>query len=202
MLKFAQRPAGPEFAVLGSGSEMQYREPASAADRPITEMYLGVRAWAAWAPGRETEDWHASDEDGQLAHRSNAEFAGITLPALLRRRVSILGQNALRAAWNWEEAAVARFVFASRHGEFQRTLAILDGLARGDAMSPAEFTFSVYHTLAGLLSIARKNRCGHSTISAGRESLLCGLLEAAACLSEEPGKPVVLIYFDEPLPGP
>src|SRR3954451_5814212 len=53
MLKFAERPAGPELTVLGAGSEMQYGEPASAADRPITEMYLGVRAWAAWAPGRD-----------------------------------------------------------------------------------------------------------------------------------------------------
>jgi hypothetical protein len=92
-------------------------------------------------------------------------------------------------------------VFATRHGEFGRTLAILHDLAQDHGVSPAEFTFSVYHALAGLLSIALKNGNGHTTISAGTESFFCGLLEAATSLAEEPAKPVGLVYFDEPLSG-
>jgi hypothetical protein len=121
---------------------------------------------------------------------------------LLRRRVGPLGQQALRAAWNAPRSADARLVFASRHGEFSRTLSILDALAGEEPVSPADFTLSVHHALAGLLSIARANRRGHTAIAAGRDSFGFGVLEALACLTERPGEPVILVYYDEPLPAP
>lgn len=121
---------------------------------------------------------------------------------LLRRRVSALGQNALKAAWGLDASVPARCVFASRHGEFGRTLSIMEALVRAEGVSPADFTLSVHHALAGLLSIAQGNRLGHSAVAAGRESLFCGVMEAAACLAETPDQPVILVYYDEPLPEP
>jgi hypothetical protein len=121
---------------------------------------------------------------------------------MLRRRVSPLGQQALKAAWELVESASARLIFSSRHGEFGRTLSIMDSLVRQEDTSPADFTLSVHHALAGLLSIARGNHAGHTTVAAGSESLLYGLTEAAACLTEDPAKPVLLVYYDEPLPEP
>ena len=88
------------------------------------------------------------------------------VPLLLRRRVSAIGQQALRAAWGLPAAAEARLIFASRHGEFSRTLSILDALANDQPVSPADFTLSVHHALAGLLSIAQRNRLGHTAIAA------------------------------------
>lgn len=120
---------------------------------------------------------------------------------MLRRRVSPLGQKALRAAWTEVDSA-ARLVFSSRHGEFGRTLSIMDALVREEEVSPADFTLSVHHALAGLLSIAQGNHLGHTAIAAGTESLFFGLMEAVACSIENPSVPVVLVYYDEPLPEP
>ena len=158
-----------------------------------------VRAWAAWSPGLETAaDWRAA--------MGLAPGSGNTAPAqpplLLRRRVSKLGQQALRAAWSLPESASARMVFCSRHGEFGRTLSILDALAARTEISPADFTLSVHNALAGLLSIARANRASHTAIAAGVESFGFGMLEALACLAERPQEPILLVYFDEPLPAP
>lgn len=158
-----------------------------------------VRAWAAWAPGRETEAaWH--DWAGQATSR--AHQAGENVPVLLRRRVSGLGQRALKAAWSLPDSTTARTVFCSRHGEFGRTLSILDALVNRTEVSPADFTLSVHNALTGLLSIARANRQGHTTIAAGTESFEFGMLEAIAALAEQPNEPVVLVYFDESLPAP
>jgi hypothetical protein len=131
---------------------------------------------------------------------SSAESGAV--PLLLRRRVSQLGQQALRAAWSSPHSLSSRLIFASRHGEFSRTLSILEALTDDEPVSPADFTLSVHHALAGLLSIARANRQGHTAIAAGHDSFGFGMLEALACLTEKPSEPVVLVYYDEPLPSP
>jgi hypothetical protein len=158
-----------------------------------------VRAWSAWAPGLETtsarQEWA-----GQSESRSEGDLEPV--PVLLRRRVSPIGQKALKAAWSLPDSGGARMVFCSRHGEFGRTLSILDSLVNRTPVSPADFTLSVHNALAGLLSIARGNRQGHTTIAAGLESFGMGMLEAIACLQEQPDEPVVLVYFDENLPAP
>jgi hypothetical protein len=120
----------------------------------------------------------------------------------LRRRISPLGQAALRCAWRLPDADRARIVSASRHGEFGRTLSILESLAKGETVSPADFTLSVHHALVGLLSIAQGNRKGHTAVAAGPDSFGFGFLEALASLQEKPAEPVVLLYYDEPLPSP
>lgn len=129
-----------------------------------------------------------------------ATVAAEDLPALLRRRVGPLGRRALGAAWRVRPAGEPRFVFSSRHGEFDRTFRLLQALASEGEVSPAEFSLSVHNALAGLLSIAAGNRRGHTTIAAGRDSFGCALLEAAACLAEEPTVPVLAVHYDEPLP--
>jgi hypothetical protein len=108
----------------------------------------------------------------------------------------------MRCAWGLPDASNARLVFASRNGEFGRTLSILDSLITGDGVSPADFTLSVHHALAGVLSIAQGNRRGHTSVAAGPDSFALGLLEATASLSEHPEEPVLLVYYDEPLPAP
>ena len=145
-------------------------------------MDFWVRDWAGWTPELPSVD--------------------AAVPTLLRRRISPLGQEALRAAWSLAESATSRIIGSSRHGEFRRTLSILEDLAGQTEVSPADFTLSVHHALIGLLSIARGNRQGHTAIAAGEESFCCGLTEALACLADTPDQPVVLLHYDEPLPEP
>ncbi|MDR3439077.1 beta-ketoacyl synthase chain length factor [Telmatospirillum sp.] len=168
---------------------------------PSPSLCFQIKGWAAWTPTRETKaDWltWATERPADAVD----EPAPTPPPLLLRRRVSGLGQKALRAAWGLPDVATARLVFASRHGEFTRTLSIMDSLVGGTEVSPADFSLSVHHALAGLLSIATDNRQGHTAIGAGPDSFFCGLLEAAACLAETPDQPVVTVYYDEPLPTP
>jgi hypothetical protein len=146
-------------------------------------MACVVQSWKAWSLGRDvTEDTN--------------------VPVILRRRVSLLGQNALSLAWPMSASNDARFVVSSRHGEFGRTASILESIAAETDISPADFTLSVHHALAGLLSIARNNRRGHTAIAAGRESFCFGFLEALAILAEGTDDRVILIHYDEPLPMP
>jgi hypothetical protein len=122
------------------------------------------------------------------------------LPALLRRRVGPIGQAALRAAWALPRVEQPRFVFASRHGEFDRTLTMLEHVAEEDGPSPADFSLGVHNALAGLLSVSTRNHGGHTALAAGIDSFGFGLMEAAVCLLDRPEEPVILVYYDAALP--
>jgi hypothetical protein len=126
-----------------------------------------------------------------------------SLPMMLRRRATLLGQKILMAAMALDEAArMGRYILATRHGEFSRQVGILDALASAELPSPADFTMSVHHALAGLLSIHTGNTQGHTAISAGADTFGMALLEAVACLHDAPGAPVLMLYGDEKLSPP
>jgi hypothetical protein len=156
----------------------------------------------ACAPGLETrEDWVAWSRGARNPQTDSAQSAA-SLPQILRRRVSNVGQMAFRVSYAFSEQRTARFVFCSRYGESDRTLRILHSLAAKEPISPADFSLSVHNALAGLLSIAWGNTAGHTAISAGADSFGYGLLEAVACLKEGSSEPVMLVYFDDVPPQP
>ena len=160
-----------------------------------------VKDWAAIGLGLETQDqWRAWARGGTPGPGAD-QPPQAAVPSLLRRRVTPPGQRALRAAYGLAGPR-ARYVFCSRHGEFQRTLELLQTIAKRDPSSPAEFSLSVHNALAGLLSIATRNQAGHTAIAAGADSFGFGLLEALGCLVEQPQEPLLLVYFDDPLPPP
>ena len=161
-----------------------------------------VEDWMACAPGLETrEDWIAWSRGASNPQNYGAQAAA-SLPLILRRRVSNVGQTAFRASCALSEQRTARFVFSSRYGESERTLRILHSLAAKEPISPADFSLSVHNALAGLLSIAWGNTAGHTAISAGADSFGYGLLEAVACLKEGSSEPVMLVYFEDVPPEP
>ena len=158
-----------------------------------------ISGWAAWAPDRPTE---ASWRTWAGAPPGTEANPPPPAPVLLRRRVTPIGQQALRLAWSLPDSGAARLIFCARDGEFSRTLGILAALDRTGEVSPAEFTLSVHHALAGLLSIAGHNGQGHTTLAAGGDSFGAGLMEAVGCLYEDPATPVLVAHFHEPLPEP
>jgi Beta-ketoacyl synthase, N-terminal domain len=165
-------------------------------------LRLAVRAWSAWAPQRETPAaWRAWAGVPDIA-RDEADDGAIAVPMMLRRRSTALGQKMLASALACgETASTGRYVLASRHGEFSRTLGILKSLAAHELPSPADFSMSVHNGLAGLLSIHLGNTRGHTAMAAGLDTFGFGLMEAAARLAEQPNEPVLLLFGDEPLPG-
>ncbi len=156
----------------------------------------------ACAPGLETrEDWIAWSRGVGSLQNDTAQVAA-SLPLILRRRITDIGQRAFQASSGLSEQRTARFVFCSRYGESDRTLRILQSVAAKEPISPADFSLSVHNALAGLLSIAWSNTAGHTAISAGADSFAYGLIEAVACLNEGIGDPVMLVYFEDVLPQP
>ena len=182
------------------GSEM-----APDANKSFASARFRLLDWMACGPGLESrEDWTAWLH-GEKPRNDDAARVAVSLPTMLRRRISMIGQMAFRASYALSENQSARFIFCSRHGEFQRTLNILQSLAAQEPVSPAEFSLSVHNALAGLLSIAWKNTAGHTTISAGADSFGSAMLDAIACLKStpaEPVMPVMVVYFDDLLPEP
>lgn len=159
-----------------------------------------MRAWSAWAPGLETrEQWLAWSREPRLTARDGAPAVRF-VPALQRRRLSQLAKMTLQMVQELAGTQHAGFVVASRHGEVHSCISMLSEIAREQPLSPTVFSHSVHNAPAGLLSITTGNCAPSSSIAAGRETLIHGLIEALA-LSQRRAAPVVLVCADEALPA-
>ena len=126
---------------------------------------------------------------------------------LLRRRLSPLARAVLHVAakcvpQDSEDVQAVRFVYASRHGELDRTLELLRDLANDNPLSPTNFSLSVLNATPGLYSIARGDTSSATAVAAGTETLGFGLLEAHARITVDPCGPVLFVYADAPAPVP
>jgi len=122
---------------------------------------------------------------------------------LLRRRLSPLARSALHVANACaHDCPSASFVYASRHGELQRTVELLHTLAQNEEVSPTLFSLSVLNSTAGIFSIARRDLAPATAIAAGSESFGYGLLEAHLRARHDPIRAVVYVYADAPAPDP
>jgi hypothetical protein len=121
---------------------------------------------------------------------------------LQRRRLSPLARGCFHCARRVSPPEQVRVVFASRHGEADRTLAILQDLAAGAEVSPALFSMSVHNAVPGLWSILNGDRASFSAVAAGPDSFGWGLVEALATFRADPSGPVLFLYGDDRLPDP
>lgn len=176
----------------------------------MSELLFNLKGWRAWAPDRSTlEAWQSwagiRNLSGASAAPDEAEWPqgdwplGEVIPMMLRRRAGPLGQKVIATALGCGTAS-DRYILASRHGELARTAGLLSSLADAETLSPAEFSMSVHHALAGLLSIHTGNRQGHGAVAAGADTFAFGFLEALSVTATDPDAAVLLIYYDAPLP--
>ena len=120
---------------------------------------------------------------------------------MLRRRLDRHGRMALATAWPCAEGlSSVPLVFASRHGDLDRTLELLSALAEGETLSPTAFSLSVHNSTAGLFSIARSDRAAATAVAAGADTLSMGLMEAANLIAD--GKDAVLFCYADDMPPP
>ncbi|WP_051908668.1 beta-ketoacyl synthase chain length factor [Candidatus Odyssella acanthamoebae] len=127
-----------------------------------------------------------------------------TIPPLVRRRLTTLGQMAFRGFYSTKERANGQdlpWVVSSRHGDYQRTQNLLTELSTQEPISPTNFSLSVHNAIAGQFAIATGNKQPQTVLAAGPKSFELGLLEAF-CLQQELGQPVGYIYYDQALPQP
>ena len=126
---------------------------------------------------------------------------------MARRRIDALGRMALQVAyWAQDELALEQvqampLVFASRWGELERSVALLQTLARNEPLSPTAFSHSVHNAIGALYSIQRGVRANLSAVAAGAYSLEAGWVEAQGLLQVGAAE-VLLVVFDAPLPTP
>jgi hypothetical protein len=90
-------------------------------------------------------------------------------------------------------------VFASQHGDLEKTVALIKQSALGEDLSPTQFALSVHNATTGLFSIATHNTAPTTTISAGKNTFIEGCIEASMqCQQEE--QSVIYTYCDFDIP--
>jgi len=147
---------------------------------------LPVTKWSVWPPQE------------QVGAAPDVKF----VDALLRRRLSPLAKMVLHVAHACaQELPRLRLVFASRHGDLNRTMGMLRDMAREEALSPTAFSLSVHNASAGVFSLFRRDTSPSTAVAAGEETLGFALLESWCQWRAEPGQPVLMVYGDEPLPA-
>lgn len=161
---------------------------------------ITVADWAAWAPGLHSrEDWRAWASQPRMPDEDGAPPL-TEVPAMQRRRIERLGRMAVQAAYWCAQASDERIplVFASRHGDVQRSFELLDQLTRGEAMSPTHFGLSVHNAIAALYSIVRGERGNYIALAAGRSTAEAAMVEAAGLLADGAPEVLVVVYDARP----
>lgn len=136
----------------------------------------------------------------QLSYMQPNYAALDAIPAMQRRRLSPLAKLALHGALTALDGQhVDYIVWASRYGDEQKTLDILQDVLKQQPPSPTQFSTSVHNAIAGLYSIL----CQDATPST---SLSCewteALIEAYAVLKTRAGTAQVLVVaYDQALPS-
>ena len=92
-----------------------------------------------------------------------------------------------------------RSIFASRHGELNRTITLLEDIIDGQSISPIGFSQSVHNTASGIFGILTDNKTSTTSIAAGVETFSQALIEAYAQLKQD-STPLLIVFADDPVP--
>ena len=165
-------------------------------------LELGEESWRAWARAPQPFPGGSGREgEGNREVEPDVKF----LPAMQRRRCDLLSRMMLavaNACCDESERAELLSVFASRHGSFGTTVAMLEALAADEPLSPTQFSHSVHNTQVGLFSIWSGNQQVAQSLASRNESFEHGVLEAVCLQARSGGRPVLLVTGDEALPEP
>lgn len=162
-------------------------------------LTFSVMAWGGWSPAYQDRDSWADWQKTLSEPSSTVTPALPQVPAMQRRRFSRLSRMMLDVAFQCEPAPQCRSVFASRHGELNRTIDLLHSVIIREPLSPMGFSQSVHNTASGLFGILSDNRAASTSIAAGTRSLSQAMVEAYAQLCEDP-TPLLLVFGDDPVP--
>ena len=163
-------------------------------------MQVPISDWNAWAPGLNShEDWSLF-LNGKLALLENDPPDVSFLSPMFRRKLSLLSRmifctfNKLK---DKESLKGIPLIFASRHGELDLSISLINSGLDSLTCSPAKFSISVHNSPVGLLSIQDNNTGPSTAISSGKRTLEMGLIEAICTM--EAFEEALLIYADLPL---
>ncbi|RTR07128.1 beta-ketoacyl synthase chain length factor [Halomonas nitroreducens] len=158
----------------------------------MTPLPLTLQDWRAWWPGR------ARADEPRLSGEERP--AGKAVPAMLRRRLNLPGRAVSDMLEALDPEASQVLVHASRHGDGERTLQMLEALTVGQPVSPARFGLSVHNAILGVHSIASGNRRSQQALAASGTELAALFGEARGYLADGESS-VVVVFSDAPVPG-
>lgn len=158
--------------------------------------------WAAFAPGLQDRNaWHNWLREGARLPGGDEVPALTEMHAMQRRRLERVGRIALQTAFWCQTADVADIplVFASRHGDIQRTYEMLEVLARNEPLSPTNFGLSIHNAIVAQYSIARQLKQNYLAVAAGKSTAEAALIEALGLL-QDGNDEVMIVMYDGLLP--
>ncbi|WP_158972310.1 beta-ketoacyl synthase chain length factor [Paraglaciecola sp. L3A3] len=166
-------------------------------------LTFNIAKCVAWAPGVVTEqDWQLWAE-GHHSFTDESDLPALkTIPAMQRRRLSPFAKINLHCALEATEHQQGDLacVFSSRHGDLNRTTALIENVAKKEDLSPTQFGLSVHNAVSGLYSIYTKNHAPISAVAAGKASFMVGLLDAVAKLHVNQLDKILYVYADWAVP--
>jgi hypothetical protein len=165
---------------------------------PLTLPLLRAAAWLGADLG---DPALAPGSDGFL-DLAGGEPDVAFVERMQRRRLCTLARAFFHCARRLQPPPGTPVVFASRHGESERNLALFRDLAAGVEVSPTLFSLSVHNAVPGLWSIQTGNRAPVAALAAGPETFPWGLVEALGAFRADPATPVLFVYADDTLPEP
>ena len=166
------------------------------------DAVFSVDAWSAFAAGLEDEAAWREWARAPWLPTGDAMPALAEMAPMQRRRVERLGRAALQVAWRCQcdDDRDLPLVFASRHGDLDRTHRMLAELARDELLSPTQFGLSTHNAIAAQYSIARGLQGNYLAVSAVRATPEAAVTEALGLLAD--GAPAVLaVVYDDAVPG-
>lgn len=128
------------------------------------------------------------------------KFPTPLIPMMQARRMGLADKMAIQLALELNQQAEIDFVvFASRHGQLNRTHKLLTHFFQQDEMSPTDFATAVHNAPAGQFSILAKQTAPISSIVAEENTFCASILEALLAL-DNGKKSVLVVFFDDQIP--
>lgn len=167
--------------------------------KSLSTIQFGIRQWAAWAPGVETEEQWRSWANAPFAPSGDQVPDVSSIPAMQRRRLNRLTRMAFHVVNQIADSAELPQIYCSRHGDLLRSTELLQQIVKQEPLSSMNFGLSVHNAVAGNLSILQHNTQPMTSVAAGADGIVCAMIEAVT-QSAETGQDVVLLVYDETVP--
>ncbi|MFC0309037.1 beta-ketoacyl synthase chain length factor [Gallibacterium trehalosifermentans] len=166
----------------------------------LTFNLLACKAYSA--AFTEEAEWQAWASQADLALPKANNFKASKIPMLQARRMLLADKMAIQLALELNELHpdIDAIVFASRHGQLERTYKLLSHFFQSGEMSPTDFATAVHNAPAGQFSILAKNIAPISSVAAEDQTFCAGLVEALLAL-QDGKKKVLLVMFDGVVPA-
>ena len=118
------------------------------------------------------------------------------IPSLLSRRLTKVEKIGLFLTHKLEPLPEnCQIIFASRFGEWQQTIDLIQQFFAEKEMSPAGFSHSVHNAMPGVLSVLNKSTNSYTSIAAKEWTIENALIESFCAK-----KPVLFIFAEEETP--